>query len=160
MIPPRRQRARRVPTTPRQTRAPSTPVAASTPVMASVSPSATPAMIVKLKLNGKAKQKGNGPNFSSGSGHQVVTILAGSGEKEEKFIVHKAFACHYSPVFKAAFDSGFIEGQTQTYKLDDIEPKVVQVLVQWVYTQKIDIRVDMEVDTERFTHLKEPICLA
>ncbi|TVY13745.1 hypothetical protein LARI1_G008201 [Lachnellula arida] len=71
-----------------------------------------------------------------------------SGEKEEKFIVHKAFACHYSPVFKAAFESGFIEGQTQTYKLEDAEPKVVQLLVQWLYTQRLDIRVDMEVDNK------------
>ncbi|TVY92543.1 hypothetical protein LAWI1_G001527 [Lachnellula willkommii] len=164
MIPPRRQRAQVVlpGTTPRRTitpRAPSTPVAASAPVMAPVSPSATPAMIVKLKLNMKAKQKGNGPNFSSGSGQQVVTILAGSGEKEEKFIVHKAFACHYCPVFKAAFESGFIEGQTQTYKLDDVEPKVVQLLVQWLYTQRLDIRVDMEVDNKLFSHLEEPFHL-
>ncbi|TVY41600.1 hypothetical protein LOCC1_G007764 [Lachnellula occidentalis] len=142
MTPPRRRAAARASTTPRRTlrgHAPSTPVTVSAPV----SPAALPTMIVKLKFNVKGKPKANGPNFSSGSGHQIVTILAGSGEKEEKFIVHKQFACHYSPVFKAAFESGFIEGQTQTYKLEDVEPKVVQLLVQWFYTQKLDIEVNM-----------------
>lgn len=36
----------------------------------------------------------------------------------------------------------------------------MQVLVQWLYTQKLDIRVDKEVDTERLTHLEEPLSLA
>ena len=69
--------------------------------------------------------------------------MAGSGAKEEKFIVHKSFACHYSPVFKAAFESGFIEGQTQTYKFDDVEGGVVQLLVKWLYTQEFTIEIDL-----------------
>ncbi|TVY34944.1 hypothetical protein LSUB1_G007432 [Lachnellula subtilissima] len=163
MMPPRRRTAPGVSIISRRPirpRGPSTPVAASTPVMTPVSPAASPSILVKLKLNMKGKPKQNGPNFSSGSGHQVVTILAGSGEKEEKFIVHKQFACHYSPLFKAAFESGFIEGQTQTYKLDDVEPKFVQVLLHWLYTQKLDIEVAMEQDSQHFLHLEEPFILA
>ena len=32
----------------------------------------------------------------------MVTILVGKGDEPAKFMVHKDFACHYSPVFKAA----------------------------------------------------------
>jgi len=59
-----------------------------------------------------------------------------------------------------AFESGFIEGQTQTYKLDDVEPKVVQVLLHWLYTQKLDIEVAREQDSQNFLHLEEPFILA
>jgi hypothetical protein len=40
----------------------------------------------------------------------MVTLLVGIGENPVRFVIHKEFACHYSPVFKAAFNSNFIEG--------------------------------------------------
>jgi hypothetical protein len=43
----------------------------------------------------------------------------------------------YSPVLKAAFNSDFVEGQTQTYNLEDTTPDVFQLLVQWLYTKSI-----------------------
>jgi hypothetical protein len=67
----------------------------------------------------------------------MVTILAGEGDNPAKFVVHKDFVCHYSPVFRAAFNSTFIEGQTQTYHLKDSLEKVVGLLVEWVYTKDI-----------------------
>lgn len=67
----------------------------------------------------------------------MVKILAGLEAKE--FTVHKEFACHYSPVLKATFNSNFIEGQTQTYNLDDIEVEVVRLLVHWLYTQSVGV---------------------
>lgn len=61
------------------------------------------------------------------------------GPEKKKFILHKEFACQYSPVFKAAFNSDFIEGQTQTYKLEDVTEAAARLLVNWFYTQQLDI---------------------
>ncbi|TVY83280.1 hypothetical protein LSUE1_G007644 [Lachnellula suecica] len=84
------------------------------------------------------------PDFSNAD--EFVTILAGKNAK--KFLVHKEFACHYSPVFKAAFNSEFIEGKTGMYKLDDVDPEAVKLLVRWMYTKKLTITVD-DIETEK-----------
>lgn len=46
-------------------------------------------------------------------------------------------------VLDAAFNSGFVEGQTQTYTLDDIGPRAFRLLVQWLYTQKLGVSIEM-----------------
>ncbi|KAE8446884.1 hypothetical protein EG329_011515 [Mollisiaceae sp. DMI_Dod_QoI] len=69
---------------------------------------------------------------------QLVTLFAGNGA--EKFVVHKDFACHYSPVFQAAFSSQFVEGQTQEYRLKDTTAEAIRLLVNWFYTQKVEVR--------------------
>jgi hypothetical protein len=38
----------------------------------------------------------------------------------------------------AAFNSQFIEGQTQTYIIDDTAPEVFQILIRWFYNQKLE----------------------
>jgi len=38
-------------------------------------------------------------------------------------------------VLKAAFNGNFIEGQTQTYRLEGTDPKIFTLLVQWMYKQ-------------------------
>ncbi|KAH7417490.1 hypothetical protein BKA64DRAFT_636848 [Cadophora sp. MPI-SDFR-AT-0126] len=68
---------------------------------------------------------------------QLVTLYA--GKSKEKFIVHKEFACHYSPVLDAAFKSDFVEGQTQEYRFEDSSVEAVRLLVHWFYTQMLDI---------------------
>lgn len=60
------------------------------------------------------------------------------------FGVHKDFACHYCPVFKASFNSSFIEGKTQKYTLTDTTEAVIRALVYWIYTQDIDARAPDE----------------
>jgi len=52
------------------------------------------------------------------------------------------YACHYSPVLTAAFNSVFLEGQTQTYRFDDISPSAFRLLVKWLYSERIDRRLD------------------
>lgn len=59
----------------------------------------------------------------------------GNDGDEEKFMVHREHVCSYSPVLKAAFNSSFVEGQTQSYRLDDIRPDSFRLFVQWLYTQ-------------------------
>jgi len=67
----------------------------------------------------------------------MVTFLI--GKNEEKFFVHKTFVCHYSPVLRAAFNSTFLESQTQTYGLDNISREAFQFFAEWLYMQKIDV---------------------
>jgi hypothetical protein len=69
----------------------------------------------------------------------MVTFLVGECDKEKQFIVHKEFACCYSHILNAAFNSKYIEGQTQTYRFGDTTEEVIQLLVQWLYRQSLDI---------------------
>ncbi|KAE9381289.1 hypothetical protein N431DRAFT_505713 [Stipitochalara longipes BDJ] len=69
--------------------------------------------------------------------HELITLYAGNSA--QKFIVHKEFACFYSPVLKAASNSEFVEGQTQTYRLHDTTERAVCLLSDWIYTQTLDI---------------------
>jgi hypothetical protein len=70
----------------------------------------------------------------------MVTLLVGDEPAVEVFL-HKDFEYHYSPVLKAAFNSAFIEGQTQTYNLRDTNERAVRLLVHWFYTPKLDYDV-------------------
>ncbi|TVY50182.1 hypothetical protein LCER1_G009004 [Lachnellula cervina] len=78
---------------------------------------------------------------------ELVTFKIGKGDKIKAFIVHKEVACHYSPVLKAAFNSDFVEGQTQTYVLDDIGEHGIAtftLFVEWLYTQKLDLLQELK----------------
>lgn len=56
------------------------------------------------------------------------------------FTVHKDYAVYHSPVFRAAFEGNFVEGQTQEYRLQGpFDDNVVRMLAQWLYTQNIDL---------------------
>jgi hypothetical protein len=59
----------------------------------------------------------------------LVTLYAGQQEEAESFLIHKDFACHYSPVLKAALNSDFVEGQTQSYRLDEENGEAVRLLI-------------------------------
>jgi hypothetical protein len=69
----------------------------------------------------------------------MVTFLIGPEPSPKKFIVHKEIACRHSGVFDAAFNSEFIEGQTQTYRLEDTSEEVFRMLVQWMYGKQLDL---------------------
>jgi hypothetical protein len=77
----------------------------------------------------------------TGSPDETVTFCIGKGDNVKKFVVHKEFACRYSPVLKKAFSSGFVEGQTQTYKLEDTTEFAFRFLTQWFYREKLDLDV-------------------
>jgi len=53
--------------------------------------------------------------------------------------VLKEVVCFHSPDLNAVFNSGFIEGQTQTYRLDDTTERAFRLLVQWLYFQKFEL---------------------
>jgi hypothetical protein len=50
----------------------------------------------------------------------------------------------YSPVLRAAFNSNLVEGQTQTYILEDFTTRAFQLVVQWLYRQLITPPVTRE----------------
>jgi hypothetical protein len=80
----------------------------------------------------------------------MVTLYA--GDSSEVFTVHKEFACHYSPVLKAAFSSNFVEGQTQTYTFQDTSNEAVRLLTHWFYTQTLDTQRFDTTDFEKATN--------
>jgi hypothetical protein len=47
----------------------------------------------------------------------IVKLYAGEDETEKPLSVHKQVACYYSPVFKAAFNGRFEEGETRANTL-------------------------------------------
>ncbi|KAJ8069682.1 hypothetical protein OCU04_000109 [Sclerotinia nivalis] len=79
------------------------------------------------------------------SPNEMVTFIIGTGDMQETFQIHKQVACQHSEVWDRAFNSAFIEGQTQTYSIEDTNPEAFRLLMQWVYQEKFD-----HVDSEDF----------
>lgn len=73
------------------------------------------------------------------SPNEMVTFIIGTGDKQEIFQIHKQIACEHSEVWNRAFNSVFVEGQTQTYRIEDTGPEVFRLLTQWVYRDKCDL---------------------
>lgn len=91
---------------------------------------------------------------------ELVTILVKDTLTSKKFKVHKEFAIYYSPVFKSAFNSNFKEGQTQTYELEDTTEGAVQLLVEGIYTQKLDLNVKLDLNDLEISRIEVRImCL-
>ncbi|KAF7929488.1 uncharacterized protein EAE98_005406 [Botrytis deweyae] len=72
------------------------------------------------------------------SPNEMVTFIVGTGDKQETFQIHKQIACEHSEVWNRAFNSVFVEGQTQIYRIEDTGPEVFRLLTQWVYQEKFD----------------------
>jgi hypothetical protein len=67
----------------------------------------------------------------------MVTVLV--GPSAQKFLIHKERVCHHSQVLKAAFNGNFIEGQTQTYRIEDTSPGGFRIFTRWIYDQDLDL---------------------
>ncbi|KAE9381303.1 hypothetical protein N431DRAFT_314515, partial [Stipitochalara longipes BDJ] len=67
----------------------------------------------------------------------LVTFIIGKEGDTTPFLIHKEVACAHSKVLNAAFNSNFIEGQTQTYKLEDTIEAAFKLFMQWLYSQKL-----------------------
>ncbi|TVY14091.1 Kelch repeat and BTB domain-containing protein 8 [Lachnellula arida] len=80
-----------------------------------------------------------------------VTFIV--GKEAQKFTVHKNLAEHYSPFFEKAFNSGFVEGQTQEMVLDDVEAGIFGYVVNWLYTQKIIHPEESKIQLEEMAKL-------
>ncbi|PVH85684.1 hypothetical protein DL98DRAFT_583275 [Cadophora sp. DSE1049] len=82
-----------------------------------------------------AKRNAKETSFNAAGMSELVTFLIGSSET--KFIIHKKFACEESPVVRAAFNSSFVEGQTQEYTLADSTEATFTLFTEWMYTGNI-----------------------
>ena len=63
-----------------------------------------------------------------------VTIVAGGGE----FRAHKCIMAARSSVFAAMFKHNFIEKQESTVTITDLNYDVLQELLKYIYTAKVD----------------------
>ncbi|KAG4443027.1 hypothetical protein IFR05_001481 [Cadophora sp. M221] len=104
---------------------------ASTP--APTASSASPA----AERRPQKKQKPDKLPFDLENMCDLVTFYIGPAKK--KAIVHKSIVCQASPVLEAAFDSLFIEGQTQVYELEDTTEAAFVLFVQWIYRGRIKL---------------------
>lgn len=59
----------------------------------------------------------------------IVTLYAATDETRKPPKIHKDVVCHYSPVLKAAFESQFHEGQTQSYTFQDVSQNLIKLLI-------------------------------
>jgi hypothetical protein len=85
----------------------------------------------------------NNNHVTNSTPPSFVTIIASCPPNEAKYIVHKNLICHYSPFFAAAFTGKFIEGETQTMRMEDVTSEIFGQLNHWLYTQTIENREDV-----------------
>ncbi|KAH6671105.1 hypothetical protein B0J14DRAFT_515200, partial [Halenospora varia] len=83
---------------------------------------------------------------------EMVTFIVGEDDNVQKFSVHKEFACRNSPVLDRAFNSEFIEGQTQTYTLEDNTPAAFRFFVQFLYQEKMTLDYHNEDPSDDLDH--------
>lgn len=67
----------------------------------------------------------------------MITLIAGDDHDETKYLIHREYACFYSPVLKTRFSGDVPEGEMQTFVLDDCHQNVLRLFVQWVYRQEV-----------------------
>jgi hypothetical protein len=72
--------------------------------------------------------------------------MSAQANDKKTFTIDKAFGCHYSPFFDAAFNSNFQEGETQRLDLEDVSSTTFDIFVNWLYTQNVSTHV---LDSER-----------
>jgi hypothetical protein len=64
-----------------------------------------------------------------------VTIIV--SDAKLNYVVHKQLITFYSPFFDRAFNGQFVEGETQTMTLEDVDGNIFGLFVNWLYTQKV-----------------------
>jgi len=73
--------------------------------------------------------------------------MVGPDPNSTEFLIHKEVVCQQSEVLAAAFNSGFKEGQTQTYRLEDTTDRGFRLFMQWLYSRKFTLlRLDSDYD--------------
>ncbi|KAL2066671.1 hypothetical protein VTL71DRAFT_2743 [Oculimacula yallundae] len=75
--------------------------------------------------------KGVGELTSNSS--DMVTIYVGSGPGRKRWIIHEAVICNKSTFFRSAFQGGFAEGSSKEMTLEEDDPAVFKLFVDWVY---------------------------
>ncbi|KAI9704986.1 MAG: hypothetical protein M1836_006766 [Candelina mexicana] len=68
----------------------------------------------------------------------LVAVGGENGHKAQEFIVHKTPICFHSSFFQKACDGRWVEAAHVQVNLPEDDPAVFEVLVQWLYAQKIE----------------------
>ncbi|KAF2499688.1 hypothetical protein BU16DRAFT_524145 [Lophium mytilinum] len=68
-------------------------------------------------------------------GTEMVTLRI--GPQAEPFYVHKNLLTHWSPYFRGAFDGSFVEAETKSIALEDVQPWLFKIVMGWLYTQTL-----------------------
>ena len=58
------------------------------------------------------------------------------------------FACHYSPVLRAAFEREFNEGQIKPFRLEETEPSAFRLFVKYLYSERLEIQAEEDSNEE------------
>jgi len=66
----------------------------------------------------------------------MVTFIVGPEKEESK--VHKHLVYQYSTTLKVAFNSNFLEGQTQTYNLEGVSEGCFKLFLEWMYSKTFE----------------------
>ncbi|KAF2810464.1 uncharacterized protein BDZ99DRAFT_571037 [Mytilinidion resinicola] len=74
-------------------------------------------------------------SMSKTFGTEIVTVRAGPGA--EPFHIHRNLIAHWSRYFHNAFKGGFREAEEKEITLDDVEPWLFKIVMEWLYTQRL-----------------------
>ena len=78
----------------------------------------------------------------------MVKFLVGPEESTTEFEVHKEFVSYYSPVLDAAFNGGFQEEETKTYRLEDTTAGAFRYFLHWIYGQNLELDEKSSISTK------------
>ncbi|CAL3961946.1 unnamed protein product [Diplocarpon coronariae] len=95
-------------------------------------------IICSMQVGTGGRFDGTGADPRSRTPDELVTLYAGHCLVPST--AHTDFACHHSPVVKAAFNDNFWEAQTQMYKLEDASREAI-LLNHWLYTAGRSLRI-------------------
>ncbi|KAF2419759.1 hypothetical protein EJ08DRAFT_665833 [Tothia fuscella] len=87
-----------------------------------------------------AAQRGRDRNFCLRTAFKsfdtTSTIVVGPTKTE--FLVHKDVATQQSPYFAAALNGSFSEGDSQTITLEEVDAKIFEHVVLWLYAGRLE----------------------
>lgn len=75
------------------------------------------------------------PGYATSSPISVTVDKAG---KQQKFFVHESLLIHASQYFQTALSSGFQEGETRSFFLEEDDARAFNLFVQYLYTDNYD----------------------
>lgn len=72
-------------------------------------------------------------------GPQVTVIVGDESRSKKQFVLPKALLCHYSTYFDRCFNGEFVEARNQEVELDEDDPEIFALLVEWIVRLKLRI---------------------
>lgn len=75
------------------------------------------------------------PKYATSNPISVTVDKAG---KQQKFFVHESLLIHASQYFQTALSSGFQEGETKSFFLEEDDARAFNLFVQYLYTNNYD----------------------